>query len=129
MVGVIAAVLAMACHAGACAQGISVENDIEFSTPDNQHLLLNLARPSTGSGPFPAVICIHGGGFRAGDRHGYDGLIKRFAERGYVAATAEYRLAPKYQFPAQVYVVKASKRKKHTKTTKNHKKPNQIGVT
>ena len=74
------------------------EKDIEYTNPDNQHLQLNLARPSTGEGPFPAVLCIHGGGFRAGTRDGYDGLIKQLAARGYVAVTVSYRLAPKYPF-------------------------------
>src|SRR5689334_3306793 len=85
---------------GAVAQGeVIIENNVEYSNPDNQHMMLNIARPQ-GNGPFPAILCIHGGGFRAGDRSGYNGLIKRLAERGYVAATVEYRLAPKYQFPA-----------------------------
>ena len=77
-------------------EGIVVEKDIEYTNPDNQHLQLNLARPAQGDGPFPAVLCIHGGGFRAGTRDGYDGLIKQLAARGYVAVTVSYRLAPKY---------------------------------
>ena len=75
------------------------EPNIEFANPDGQHLQLDLARPKTGTGPFPAVLCIHGGGFRAGARQGYDGLCLRLAEQGYVAATVSYRLAPKYPFP------------------------------
>ena len=76
------------------------EKGIEFTNPDDQHLKLDLARPEKGDGPFPAVLCIHGGGFRAGTRDGYDGLIKQLAARGYVAVTVDYRLAPKYPFPA-----------------------------
>ena len=68
------------------------EEGIEYTNPDDQHLQLNLARPKTGDGPFPAVICIHGGGFRAGKRDGYDALCVKLAERGYVAATISYRL-------------------------------------
>ena len=30
---------------------------VEYTNPDDQHLQLNLARPKTGEGPFPAVIC------------------------------------------------------------------------
>ena len=75
-----------------------VENNIEYANPDNQHLQVNMARPAQGNGPFPAVVCIHGGGFRAGTRDGYDGLIRQLAERGYVAITVTYRLAPKYPF-------------------------------
>jgi hypothetical protein len=46
------------------------ERAIEFSNPDNQHLKLDLARPVTGTGPFPAIVCIHGGGFRGGGFNG-----------------------------------------------------------
>jgi acetyl esterase/lipase len=112
----------------AVAQDVVVENDVEFSNPDNQHMLLNLARPAKGEGPFPAVICIHGGGFRAGDRHGYDGMVKQLAEHGYVAATIEYRLAPKYQFPAQVYDCKAAVRWMRANAAKYHVDPARIGV-
>ena len=105
------------------------EADIEFANPDDQHLQLNLARPKTGEGPFPAVICIHGGGFRAGTRQGYDGLCVKLAQRGFVAATVSYRLAPKYQFPAAVYDVKAAVRWLRANAEKYHVDPDRIGVT
>ncbi len=108
---------------------VVVENNIEYANPDNQHLMVNMARPAEGNGPFPAVICIHGGGFRAGDRNGYNGLIKQLAERGYVAITVEYRLAPKYPFPAAVYDCKASVRWLRANAVKYHVNPNRIGVT
>jgi acetyl esterase/lipase len=86
------------------------EPGIEYANPDNQHLQLNLARPKNAEGKLPAVVCIHGGGFRAGDRKRWDGLCKKLAERGYVAIAVTYRLAPKYQFPAAVNDVKAAVR-------------------
>lgn len=105
------------------------EKDIGFANPDNQHLQLNMARPAEGNGPFPAVICIHGGGFRAGTRDGYDGLIRQLAERGYVAVTVTYRLAPKYPFPAAVYDVKAAVRWMRANAAKYHINPDKIGAT
>jgi acetyl esterase/lipase len=108
---------------------ILIQNDIEFANPADQHLLLDMASPRTGKGPFPAILCIHGGGFRAGDRHGYDGLIKRFVQRGYVAVTVEYRLSPKFQFPAAVYDVKAAVRWLRANAKKFRIDPNRIGVT
>src|SRR4051812_32388212 len=63
------------------------EKGIEYSNPDDQHLQVNIARPRTGDGTFPLVICIHGGGFRAGHRDGYNGLCLKLAEHGYVAVT------------------------------------------
>jgi acetyl esterase/lipase len=89
-------------------ENVVFEPNIEYSNPDGQHLQLDMARPKTGDGPFPAIACIHGGGFRAGSRQGYDSLCVRLAERGYVAVTLSYRLAPKYQFPAAIHDVKAA---------------------
>lgn len=114
---------------GALAQGdVTFEKDVEYANPDNQHLQMNIARPK-GDGPFPAVMCIHGGGFRAGTRDGYDGLIRKFAERGYVAATITYRLAPKYPFPAAIFDVKAGIRWLRANAGKYHIDTERIGVT
>jgi acetyl esterase/lipase len=104
------------------------ESGIEYANPDNQHLQLDLARPSEGVGPFAAVICIHGGGFRAGKREGYDAMCKDLAARGYVAVTVTYRLAPKYQFPAAVEDCKAAVRWVRANADKYHVDPQKIAV-
>ncbi len=89
---------------------IVFQEGLEYANPDGQHLQLNLARPKDPGPPRPAVLCIHGGGFRAGKRERWDTLCRQLAERGYVAATASYRLAPRFQFPAAVHDVKAAVR-------------------
>lgn len=109
--------------------GVVFEKNIEYSNPDDQHLQLNVARPKEGAGPFPAVICIHGGGFRAGTRESFNGLCLQLAERGYVAVTVSYRLAPKYQFPAAVYDVKAAVRWMRANAEKYQIDPDRIGTT
>lgn len=108
---------------------VTWEAGIEYTNPDDQHLQLNLARPKTGDGPFPTVLCIHGGGFRAGKRDGYDALCIKLAERGFVAATCSYRLAPKYQFPAAVHDTKAAVRWLRANAGKYKINPAKIGVT
>jgi acetyl esterase/lipase len=110
-------------------EGVVFERDVEYANPDDQHLKLNIARPKEGEGPFPAVICIHGGGFRAGSREGYNSTIIKLAENGYVAITITYRLAPKYQFPAAVYDTKAAVRWVRANAKKYHIDPDRIGVT
>lgn len=105
------------------------ETGIEYTNPDDQHLQLDMARPKNGDGPFPAVVCIHGGGFRAGSRQGYDGLCTKLAQRGYVAVTVSYRLAPKYQFPAAVHDVKAAVRWLRANAAKYKIDPDRIGAT
>jgi len=108
---------------------IVFEQNIEFSNPDEQHLQLNMARPKDGDALLPAVVCIHGGGFRAGTRDGWNGRCKKLAENGYVAVTVTYRLAPKYPFPAAVYDVKAAVRWLRANAAKYHINPKLIGVT
>lgn len=108
---------------------VTFEAGVEYANPDDQHLQLNIARPKTGDGPFPAIICIHGGGFRAGSRTGYDGLIVKFAQQGYVAMTVSYRLAPKYQFPAAVHDTKAAVRWARANAAKYKIDPTRIGAT
>ena len=105
------------------------ERDIEYANPDGQHLQLNLARPKHPSGQVPAVLCIHGGGFRAGKREGNDALCLKLAQRGFIAATVTYRLAPKYQFPAAVHDVKAAVRWLRANAAKYQIDPARIGVT
>ncbi len=108
---------------------VTFQRDLEFANPDNQHLQLNLAAPKAGAGPFPAVLCIHGGGFRAGKRESYDKLCLTLAGRGYVAATVSYRLAPAYPFPAAVQDCKAAVRWLRSNAGKLRIDPARIGVT
>jgi len=113
----------------AVPDGVTFERGIEFANPDNQHLQVDLARPKEGAGPFPAVVCIHGGGFRAGTREGYDKLCLTLAQRGYVAITVTYRLAPAYPFPAAVQDCKAAVRWLRANAAKYHVDPARVGVT
>jgi len=131
------AILALLCLGGPRAghaepnvpESVIWQSGIEYSNPNDEHLKLNLARPKEGAGPFPAVLCIHGGGFRAGTREGYDSLCVKFAERGYVAATMTYRLAPKYKFPAAIYDTKAAVRWMRANAATYKIDPEKIGVT
>ena len=48
------------------------------------------------------MLWIHGGGWRAGARSGWHPLCEHFARVGYVCASADYRLAPDWTWPAQI---------------------------
>jgi acetyl esterase/lipase len=111
------------------AENVVFESNVEYANPAGQHLQLDLTRPRTGEGPFPAVLCIHGGGFRAGSRQSYDELCKRLAGQGYVAVTVSYRLAPKFPFPAAAHDVKEAVRWLRANAPKYHVDPERIGVT
>jgi acetyl esterase/lipase len=110
-------------------EGVSFEKGIEYSNPDEQHLQVNLARPKQSTGKLPAIVCIHGGGFRAGHRDGYNSLCLKLAQRGFVAMTVSYRLAPKYKFPAAVHDTKAAVRWLRANAGKYTVDSDRIGVT
>ncbi len=103
--------------------------DIEYAQPGDDSLKLNLARPANSPSLAPIVLCIHGGGFRAGSREGYDALCRKLAEHGFVAATMQYRLAPKHPFPAAVHDTKAAVRWLRLHAKELHADPNRLGVT
>ncbi len=109
-------------------EGVTFTRDVEFSNVADQHLQLNVAQPK-GAGPFPAVVCIHGGGFRAGKRESYDKLCLTLASRGYVAITVTYRLAPAFPFPAAVQDCKTAVRWLRANAAKYHVDPTRIGTT
>lgn len=47
---------------------ITVERDLTFGRGGATELKLDLAMPKVGNGPFPAVVFLHGEGWRAGNR-------------------------------------------------------------
>ena len=55
-----------------------------------------------------AIIIIHGGGWRTGNRTQHYPLAQRLADLGYVCLTPEYRLSTEALFPAAVYDIKAA---------------------
>lgn len=94
----------------AAASKVVSEHDLVYSKVGDTELKLDLARPAEGEGPFPGVIVIHGGAWRAGDKASNRPLLAAFAQRGYVAISPQYRFCPKEPFPAQVHDVKAAVR-------------------
>jgi acetyl esterase/lipase len=115
--------------ADALPDDVVFEKDVEYAVVGGEHLQVDLARPKSGDGPFPAIVCIHGGGFRAGKREGYDKLCGTLAQQGYVAMTVTYRLAPQFPFPAAVDDCKAAVRWLRANAAKYHVDPARIGVT
>jgi acetyl esterase/lipase len=101
---------------GPCAQGQTYPN-LTYATVGGTPLLLDLYLPATGSGPFPVVVWIHGGGWSGGGRFpaGFSGPL---TAAGFAVASVEYRLtsqagqygAEPVIFPAQIHDVKGAVR-------------------
>lgn len=99
--GLVLPVLAvLAVGASLAEDGIVREPNIVYAEPDGKPLHLDFMRPE-GPGPFPLVICVHGGGWRAGSRADYKAFQTNMAKQGIATASVQYRLAPAAKFPAQ----------------------------
>jgi len=78
--------------------------------------------------PRPAILFVHGGGWRTGDRSLFTPFAIAMAERGYVAATISYRLSPEAQYPAAIYDAKAAVRWLRKNATQFHINNKQIVI-
>ncbi|MEB3063966.1 alpha/beta hydrolase [[Mycobacterium] zoologicum] len=62
---------------------------------------VRVQRPRSASGPGPALLWIHGGGYVIGRATQDDGLCRRFSrELGITVGSVDYRLAPENPYPA-----------------------------
>jgi len=86
---------------------ISTELSVPYRQVDGTELCLNSHVPE-GEGPFPALLFIHGGAWRKGERSSATDRCIFYASQGFACFTASYRLAPGFQFPAQIHDVKAA---------------------
>ena len=107
---------------------IRLEPDLVYGKGGDVDLKLDLAMPKEGSGPFPAVVCVHGGGWKAGNRQSLEKTIETLAARGYVGVTVSYRLTPAARFPAQIEDCKAAVRWLRANAAKYHVNPERIGA-
>jgi acetyl esterase len=98
--------LLFTCIAGFCTAADI--KDVEYAKPGGVSLTLDAHIPD-GSGPFPAAILVHGGGWVAGDKEQYITYIfKPLADAGFAWFSINYRLAPRYKFPDDADDVEAA---------------------
>ena len=76
----------------------------------------------------PAIVIIHGGGWRSGSRDQHHPLAQHLATRGYACFTPSYQLSTYKQYPAAVYDLKAALRWVVQHAAKYHVDTNKIVV-
>ena len=90
--------LAIATLAGASLD----QKDIEYARAGGKAQLLDLYVPD-GTGPFPAAILVHGGGFDQGSKStNVRPLFDVLANAGFAWFSIDYRLAPEAHFPQAI---------------------------
>lgn len=82
---------------------VIVLREILYAKTPERNLYLDIYRPANKQqGSLPAVLMIHGGGWRSGDRSHNDTLARQLAAKGFVTVTADYRLSTDALYPAAV---------------------------
>jgi acetyl esterase/lipase len=84
------------------------KSTMPFVVRDGRALGLDLYRRDRELPPLPIVVMLYGGSWRSGDKGDLADLNWYLASRGYAVAAINYRLAPRYRFPAQVEDVNAA---------------------
>jgi len=105
---------------------ISVQSDVVYAHRDAQDLRADIYSPA-GQGPFPAVLVVHGGSWRRGNKRLMASVAERLARRGYVAVSIDYRLAPAYRFPTQLYDCQDAARWMRANASTLHIDPHRLG--
>jgi len=76
--------------------------DLEYRRgAEDGPLLARLYRPK-GDGPFPALVEVHGGAWAGGDRLNNAPLCEALAKSGIVVLAVDFRMPPKYRYPASI---------------------------
>ena len=75
--------------------------DVEYQRQGGKALLARVYRPA-GTGPFPAVVQVHGGAWTSKDRTDNDFISRAFAESGILVASLDFRMPPEAPYPASL---------------------------
>lgn len=110
-------------------EGVVWDKDVEYARVGERALALDILRPAEPpEGKMPALVYIHGGGFRAGEKEGGLSHNAPFAARGYFTVTVEYRLSGEAIFPAAIEDCKAAVRWIRANAEKYGVDPDRIGA-
>ena len=111
-----------------------LQTDIEYGNIAGESLKLDAYVPD-GVGPFPAVILVHGGGWTAGDKSGgpkkgyMAPMHEPLQKAGFAWFSINYRLAPKFRYPACIEDVETAIRWVKAHAAQFHVDPQRIALS
>lgn len=90
-------------------EGYKLLANLNYAGNENPKQTLDLVVPDKiADKPFPLIVFIHGGGFKAGDKAGGLNRIKSFLDGSIAGASINYRLSNEAKWPAQINDCKAA---------------------
>jgi acetyl esterase/lipase len=104
---------------------VTTKLHVPYRTVDGVTVYLDLYLPS-GAGPFPGILAVHGGGFE--NDNPVANQAAQFTTDGFVVIAPHYRLAPTFQWPAQLDDTQAALDWARANASALKLDPNRIGV-
>jgi pectinesterase len=101
----------------------SLRADVFFKSATNKHSAKRGLAQNR-----PAIVLIHGGGWRTGNRQQHHAMAQRLAATGYVVVTPEYRLSTEALYPAAVHDLKTAIRWLRSHASQYNIDTNQIAA-
>lgn len=89
---------------------LHTKRDVTFARYGDRTLEMDIYRPKDNWRTLPAIVCIHGGGWRKGQKQNFRNVAQTLAARGFVTASIDYRLSGEAPFPAHIHDCKAAVR-------------------
>ena len=80
-------------------QGVTQCRDLSYGSYGDENLL-DVYYPEGTAASLPTIVSIHGGGYTYGNKEIYLRYCMDLARRGFAVVNFNYRLAPKWKFPA-----------------------------
>ncbi|MEA2574555.1 MAG: hypothetical protein QOH93_1853 [Chloroflexia bacterium] len=110
------------------ADSVTAQRNVTYCTVGGEALKLDLFLPAPGSRPAPVVVYVHGGSWVGGDKFEVGLAGDELARKGYVVASINYRLGPKYKWPAQIQDAKCAVRYLRASAKQYNLDPNRIAA-
>jgi acetyl esterase/lipase len=101
--------------------------DIEYLRHGNKPLLARLFKPR-GSGPFAALIDVHGGAWNLSDRLADTIINEALAKSGVVVAALDFRMPPEASYPASMADINYGIRWLKAHATEFASRPDLVGI-
>lgn len=89
---------------------VEIQLDVTYGRGGGRDLQCDIYLPPDVQTPAPALMLVHGGGWRQGSKAMMRDFALRAAAGGFVCVAPEYRLTPEAPWPAQIHDVKAALR-------------------
>lgn len=111
-------------------ENVQEEKDIIYCSYGERNLKLDVFQNNTQIDSLrTAIIIVHGGGWRSGDKSQHFPLAQKLASLGYVCFTPEYRLSTEALFPAAVHDLKSAIRWVRSNAKKYRIDPEKIVIS